>query len=282
MPPSHLTEPGHIGVAGDWHGNTQWAVTAIRKMASALPAGPKIIVQLGDFGIWAGPSGAGYLARLDEALAGADAELWFVDGNHEDFSQIARLRPGPDGRSEVTGRIWHLPRGHRWRWHGRTWLALGGAVSLDRAGRTAGQDWWPEEEITWRQAVTVLDAGRADVMVTHECPAGIEHQFPPPPSWWSAADLRRNEAHRALLREVVLGVQPRWLMHGHLHIGYQRQVDFGYGPVQVTGLDCDGAENSNWAILDVSAMRWLRFSGKPLSNVVRALRSCRPPVSGPE
>ena len=41
-------------------------------------------------------------------------------------------RPGPDGREQVTGRIWHLPRGHRWRWHGRDWLALGGAVSLDR------------------------------------------------------------------------------------------------------------------------------------------------------
>lgn len=46
-------------------------------------------------------------------------------------------------------------------------------------------------------------------MVTHECPAGIEHDFPPPP-WWAQADLRRNDAHRALLREVVLATRPRW------------------------------------------------------------------------
>lgn len=265
--------PDRIGVAGDWHGNTAWATRAVRKIAGLLPSGPRIIVHLGDFGIWPGPDGREYLSEVTAALGAADAELWFVDGNHEDFSQLARLRPGPDGRSPVTERIWHLPRGHRWRWHGRVWLALGGAVSVDRALRTAGVDWWPEEEITWRQAGAVIDAGQADVMLTHDCPGGVPHDFPPPPRSWAAADLRRSEAHRGLLREVVLSVEPRWLMHGHLHMGYQRTVDLGRGPVEITGLDRDGAENSNWAILDVADMRWLRFQGKPISNAIRSLVS---------
>jgi Calcineurin-like phosphoesterase len=271
------SDPARIGIAGDWHGNTKWATRAVRRIGAALPPGaqdePGIIVHLGDFGIWPGPSGPSYLASLDEALTAASCELWFVDGNHEDFSQLGRLRPDDSGRSRVSERIWYLPRGHRWRWHDREWLALGGAVSLDRAGRTPGQDWWPEEEITWRQAGAVISAGRADVMVTHECPAGVEHAFPPPPSWWAAADLRRSDAHRALVREVVLAARPGWLMHGHLHIGYQRRVDFGAGPVEVTGLDRDGAEHSNWGILDVASMRWISFQGKPLSNVVRGLTS---------
>jgi hypothetical protein len=248
--------PERVGIAGDWHGNTPWATRAVEKICAALPEdGPRIIVHLGDFGIWPGRSGSDYLTAVDAALARAGAELWFVDGNHEDFSQLARLRPGPDGREQVTDRIWHLPRGYRWRWHDREWLALGGAVSLDKAGRTPGRDWWPEEEITVRQAGAVIAAGPADVMVTHECPAGVEHHFPPPPSWWAAADLRRNEAHRSLMREVVLAVRPRWLMHGHLHTEYQRKVDLGAGPVEITGLDCDGAEHGNWAILDVASMR---------------------------
>ena len=264
--------PERVGVAGDWHGNTPWATRAIRKISAALPAdGQRIILQLGDFGIWPGPEGAEYLTSLDAALGEADAELWFVDGNHEDFGQLAGLRPGPDGRAQVTGRIWHLPRGHRWRWHDREWLALGGAVSLDKARRTEGRDWWPQEEITWRQAGAAIEAGPADVLVTHECPAGVDHDFPPPPSWWAQSDLRRSDAHRALLREVVLAVRPRWLMHGHLHIGYQRTVDLGAGPVEITGLDCDGAEHSNWAILDVAAMRWTRHQGKPIANVIRAI-----------
>ena len=264
--------PERIGVAGDWHGNTGWATRAVRKISALLPAdGPRVIVHLGDFGIWPGPGGREYLSRLDAALAAADAELSFVDGNHEDFAQLARLRPGPDGRARVTDRIWHLPRGLRWRWYGREWLALGGAVSLDRAERTAGASWWPEEEITWRQAGSVIEAGPADVMVTHECPAGVEHSFPPAPPGWSPADLRRSDAHRALLREVVLAVRPGWLMHGHLHLSYQRQVDLGAGPLEVTGLDCDGAERGNWAILDVTSMRWLRFQGRPISNALRNL-----------
>jgi hypothetical protein len=256
--------PDRVGVAGDWHGNTPWAIKAVRKMAGYL-APPRIILQLGDFGIWPGPDGASYLAGLDAALASAEAELWFIDGNHEDFTQ---LRPEP---FQVTERIRYLPRGHRWTWHDRTWLALGGAVSLDRARRTPGLDWWPEEEITWRQAGAVISAGPADVMITHECPAGIAHEFPPRPSWWAASDLRRNDAHRALMREVVLGVRPGWLMHGHLHIGYQREVDLGAGPLQVTGLDRDGAEHGNWAILDTTTMRWTHFQGKPLGNLARTL-----------
>ena len=226
--------PERIGVAGDWHGNTEWATRAVRKISALLPADrPRVIVHLGDFGIWPGPDGQGYLPA-HAALAAADAELWFVDGNHEDFTQLAGLRPGPDGREQVTERIWHLPRGHRWRWHGRDWLALGGAVSLDRA----------------------IGGGRRLVA------AGGDHQAeaarssrPDPPTSWSPTmpgrrrahvpaaavlvvcrDLRRSDAHRDLLQRVVLPVQPGWLMHGHLHLGYQR-VDLGYGPVEVTGLD---------------------------------------------
>jgi len=150
---------------------------------------------------------------------------------------------------------------------------LGGGVSLDRAGRTPGADWGPEEEITWPQAEAVTGQGPADVMVTHDCPAGVEHALPPPPSWWSPADLRRNDAHRRLLREVVLAVRPTWLMHGHLHMSYQRRVDLGGGPVEITGFDCDGAEHGNWAILDPTSMRWLRFQGKPISNAIRSLKT---------
>jgi len=60
-------------------------------------------------------------------------------------------------------------------------------------------------------------------------------------------------------------------MHGHPHIGYQRTVDLGARPIEVTGLDRDGAEHSNWAILDVAAMRWHAYQGKPITNAIRAI-----------
>jgi hypothetical protein len=55
---------GRIAVAGDWHGNTAWAVRAVRRMAALLPRdGPRVIVHLGDFGIWPGPEGPRGAAR---------------------------------------------------------------------------------------------------------------------------------------------------------------------------------------------------------------------------
>src|ERR1017187_9324095 len=80
-------------------------------MGRLLPeTGPRVIVHLGDFGIWPGPGGQEYLARIGSALADAAAELWFVDGNHEDFSQLGLLRPGPDRRGN----------GGSWAVHART------------------------------------------------------------------------------------------------------------------------------------------------------------------
>jgi len=72
-------------------------------------------------------------------------------------------------------------------------------------------------------------------------------------------------------------VRPRWLMHGHLHIDYQRRVDLGGGPLEIAGLDRDGAPRGNWAILDVASMRWLRVQGKPISNAIRGLTDRRKP-----
>ena len=259
-----MTEPRRIMVAGDWHGNAAWAKKVIWE-AKTLLAGEetRIILHLGDFGVW--PGGENYLTQVAFALDQADARLWFADGNHEWFPRLAAQRRDaercrdqnlPLVAVDAYDVIWHLPRGHRWTWHGRTWLALGGGVSLDRAIRTEGRTWWPEEEITPEQAAKVIVDGGADVMVTHDCPSGVRHTFPPPPSFWDARDLARNDAHRELLQRVVDAVQPSHLMHGHLHRSYQRTSDFGYGPVEVTGLDCDEGDGANWAVLDVKTMEW--------------------------
>jgi hypothetical protein len=251
--------PGRILVAGDWHGNPDWAINVIGRVPQLLPdARPRLVLHLGDFGIWPGTEGQRYLSAVSTILDQVGAQLWFVDGNHEDFPQLAELAARgtvPGGRVAVRPNVFHLPRGHRWAWHGRTWLACGGGVSLDRATRREGLDWWPQEEITAAQEAAVVAGGPADVLVCHDCPAGVPHAFPPPPSEWSAADLARNDAHRERLQRITDAVQPAHLMHGHLHRAYQRACDFGYGPVQVTGLAADGVLR-NFAVLDVASMAW--------------------------
>lgn len=250
-----MSDPGKIVVAGDWHGNALWAMAAISDAARLLADEPQpLILHLGDFGIWPGPAGQQYVRAVEEACHEAGVEVWFLDGNHDDPAQLRWFGPFMSRYRYLT----HLPRGWRWSWHGREWLALGGAVSVDRAIRHEGRSWWPEEEITGEQAREAIEGGPADVMITHDCPAGVRHSFGTPPSFWAQADLDRSEAHRERLQGVVNAVQPRWLMHGHLHRAYQRACDFGYGPVEVAGLDCDGGQGLgvNYLVLDVRTMTW--------------------------
>jgi len=248
-------------VAGDWHGNQEWALHVIRRVPQLLAAErTRMILQLGDFGIWPGPAGKRYLDAISAVLQQVDAQLWFIDGNHEDFPQLAQAARAvggkvADGRVRLRPRVYHLPRGHRWAWRDRTWLACGGGVSLDKAGRTEGMNWWPHEEITGGQEAAVIAGGHADVLVSHDCPSGVDHSFPRPPSWWAAADLTRNDAHRERLQRIADAVRPVHMMHGHLHRAYQRCCDFGYGPVQVTGLATDGLLR-NFAVLDTETMAW--------------------------
>jgi Calcineurin-like phosphoesterase len=250
--------PGQVVVAGDWHGDRERALSVIKRVPQLLSGEQtRLILHLGDFGIWPGVEGRRYLDSVSAVLDLVDAHLWFIDGNHEDFPQLAQLVSGTisGARAAVRPNISYLPRDHRWQWHGRTWLACGGGVSLDKAGRTEGSDWWPQEEITSEQEAALIAGGHADVMVCHDCPSGVAHAFPRPPSWWAAADLARNEAHRERLQRIVDAVRPADLMHGHLHRAYQLSCDFGYGPVQVTGLAADGSLR-NFAVLDVESMTW--------------------------
>src|SRR5258708_17543380 len=186
-----------IVVAGDWHGNRYWALNVVQRVPQLL-AGEKrrLLLHLGDFGIWPDNDGQRYLSAVNTALGEVNAELWFIDGNHEDFSQLAQLAGNAlrDGRVPVRSNIYHLPRGHRWDWHGRIWLACGGGVSLDKALRRYGHDWWPQEEITSQQEAAIIASGRADVMVCHDLPLQVKHAFPPPPLARHRGDFVLNEA----------------------------------------------------------------------------------------
>ena len=249
--------PRKVMVAGDWHRNQRWGPAAVHAGCAALgKQHPKIVLQLGDFGIWDGEWGARYLRVLNEALAKEDAWLVFIDGNHEDFNVLGKLRESTSGDLiQIKGRIWWATRGSRWEWQGKTWLALGGAVSPDAATRRQGYSWFPEEEISPVDTAKTILGGTADVMLTHDCPSGVHHAFDPPPPWWDSRDLARSDRHRERLQGICELVRPSLLLHGHLHRAYARTGDFGWGSCEITGLDMDGTKG-NWVILDTQTLTW--------------------------
>lgn len=231
---------GGLAFAGDWHGNTRWANSCLMHLASQ---GVDTVLHLGDFGIWPGADGREYLDSMEKVAARTGIRVLFIDGNHEDFEQIGMVQRDDDGLGMFREHILHLPRGFRWEWGGVRFGALGGATSVDRAGRIPGRSWWPEEEITWRDAERFATGGPVDVVLTHDIPAGVvipgmtrERGV----KSWGRDAMDAAERHQELLARALAPTHPKLIVHGHMHVRHTGVWEYDGGVARVEGLDCDG------------------------------------------
>jgi hypothetical protein len=261
-------DPQFVVLAGDWHGNVNWVLNYALPQAQQMFTQVqdwnerKIIIQLGDFGFRPVP-GNEYLEAISQALVQSGMELWWIDGNHEDWPGIRDLVI-ESGNGIVTEpvplpglpAIRYLPRGTRWTWRGKRWLAVGGAVSVDKLMREEGVDWWPDEEITPVQADAIIAAGPADVLLSHDVP---DCWFPsnlgaPADGWLPMIPVAR--AHSRLLENIAAFTEVTRNFHGHYHVSrndWYKETWRGGCDVHVTGLTLDGY-NTNLQLVDVERL----------------------------
>ncbi len=249
--------PTKIMLAGDWHGNGTWAQRIIQH---ARKMDVDTIVHCGDFGWWVDNDDTNrYLRFLQSNLDECGIRLYWVDGNHEDHDRIAGWLDATDNQPWSDRRypnIVHLPRGYRWEWWGKTWLAMGGAHSVDRPHRTPGKSWWEGEHITEEQIARAFVGGSADVMITHDCPFGVsipgihaDEKLDAAKSFWPLAEIVASNDNRKKLARVVNAAKPKLLVHGHYHVRYSA-LHIGDGFLtQIEGLDCDGSSLEDNTIL---------------------------------
>lgn len=229
-----------VAFAGDWHMDPFWAVKAIQHAADA---GAQLILHTGDYGYWFWPD---FVDAVEQALARAGLDLWFVDGNHDDHPLLRTLPLLPDGTRRLSPHVTYLPRGTGFVLSGVRFLACGGAVSVNRdrlMGRSLHEEqaWWPEEEIDADDVAACHAAGPVDVALTHDCPAGVPDRFGTSREWPQDA-LDDSDRHRERLRRALLPGAPRLVVHGHYHRKVHTRVDVGWGPAVFVGLDC----NRSW------------------------------------
>lgn len=230
-----LPEPTAVLLAGDWDANPGRAADVIR---FASRRGVRVVLQLGDFGFATDGWGTTFLETVSNACLEEDVTVFFVDGNHEFFPGLYRLPiDGVTGLRQVAERVYHLPRGARWVWHGATWMALGGAHSMDRRDRRAGVSWWPEERLTDDDVAHAISAGPVDAIIAHDAPDGVDV-----PGLWSPSSVPASEAaaaqrNRERVGRVVDATGPAVLFHGHYHVKYNGSR----GYTRVVGLADDGA-----------------------------------------
>lgn len=226
-----------VGFAGDWHGDTAWAVQQVRDLGDR---GVRVLCHVGDFGIWPGPTGRRYLQAVEQACAEHGVTMLVTPGNHEDWDQIAATVPRDLG--DGWGAVRHLsdgvkvlPRGHRFTLTtaagaARSFVSLGGAPSIDFEYRREGRDWWPAEMITDADVDATVAGGHADVMIAHDSPdvpyavGEVAAILASNPMGWSQQALAYAAVGRKRMHRAYEGVAPTWFFHGHYHVAGIRQV----------------------------------------------------------
>jgi hypothetical protein len=143
-----------IHVIGDVHGK----VLAYSELLRDLDEG--YTVQVGDFGH------ADAYERAENTIDGLGERHHFFGGNHDEYPQMPDWDLGDYGTLPFCDNAFFVR----------------GAHSIDRDYRTAGVDWWPEEQISqYRHSMILEDYKEAEpkLVLSHDGPAvAVTEMFP--------------------------------------------------------------------------------------------------------
>lgn len=179
-----------------------------------------------DLVLGAGDLPYGYLASLADAV---DRPCVFVPGNHDaDLTGFTRSRgltlragfpqawPGPPGGINADGRVVDVA--------GLRIAGLGGSVRY-----SDGPNQWTQAQQHRRARRLVRLAGRlhrrdgrgVDVLLTHAPPRGVGDRADPPHHGFDC------------LLWTVERLQPKWLLHGHIHPYGEQPTEHRLGTTRV-------------------------------------------------
>lgn len=211
--------PLRIVIAGDWHRHT--GANHARKIIDyAVNRGADGIVHVGDLGYnyaW-GPNGSGYSFEkpLRNLLEKNNLFLLWIDGNHDNHAWLRSLPVREDGfvQTGSSGRMFWVPRGHRWTWYDSVFAGLGGAYSINKKYLVEDVSQFSEFEEVSKDDVATLGEDKVNVLFTHDVPlsAPVKSSLRLRPETERAADRSR-----ILLQKAVENVKPDFLFSGHWH-----------------------------------------------------------------
>lgn len=243
-----------VGLAGDWEGNRIWARHALATFAEREVTS---VFHLGDLGLLPGPRARQFLSEVDGSCRRHGITIYLLAGNHDDYARIRTLPVDGGGLAWATEHLAVLPRGHRWTMGGRSFVALGGAPSVDYPSRIEGKTWWPEEMITEADIARVVAGGHADIMLTHDAPAPstpeVERIIRTGGGYdWTDRGLDHVAVGRARVTEAFQAVRPYLLAHAHFHVHDEALVhpDGWSHACRVLSFNNDG-KYGNLALLDL-------------------------------
>lgn len=254
----------YLGIIGDTHGNTRW----LRSVLDFLHEEAQVTdaVVLGDFGVWHGEWGTKFLDGVQGKLRDLNMNLWVVLGNHENYDLVETIEPDEDGLQWIRPRIALFPRVFRFGIKGVSYLALGGAPSIDFQFRKQGSSWWPQEMITEEDVEAAIAGGHAQVMFTHDAPENgtpaTNDIITKNPMGWSRKALDYAKIGRDRMTKVVQAVKPDLMMHGHYHVYSEGHLYFDDGsyPGRIISFNPDGMPK-NFGVLHLNDISEVNIVG---------------------
>lgn len=200
-------------IIGDTHGNWQSYLNIIEGSSQSL--------HVGDFGL--GP------IWKRNPIENYDTEKhFFIRGNHDD---LRTCQEQPNYIKD--GTVKNIPG------TSDSIMFVGGAWSIDWAYRTSGLTWWEDEELSYEELdrmISIYEVVRPKVMITHEAPEFLVHDFGVKifdvPSRTRSAFEAMWKIHKPVL----------WIC-GHWHLEYDRVFE----GTRFIVLDCD-----SWIDLDLN------------------------------
>ena len=202
----------NILLLGDVHGNWHQLNKVLRR---AFEKNPNIthVIQVGDFG-YAWPGSKAHRIEVE-----TDAEFLWLDGNHENFTQLqldgGQSQPGwkhcPRGSLRRPGAV---PYPERSKYEDHMIMFFGGATSIDKNRRTPGYEWWNEENITYRQMTKALNLkltkpNYPDIICSHDCPDSF--------SFVASMYKNKPDPNRIALDQLLEKFTPKFWFFGHHH-----------------------------------------------------------------
>lgn len=234
-----VTTYSKIAFLGDLHGDTNNAYKLIDFIMEH--DNPDLLIQVGDMGVM-GELFEKYLNKLNKKLESYNIELWFIDGNHENFNWLLNKVKNPHGLNSITSKIKYIPRGTMLTLGKKNFYFCGGAFSIDKFMRTIYKSWWPQEILSKEETEELINYYnenysnyKIDYFISHDTPL-FEH-YQDDSIFMNQSDFYEDYSHKINLRKIYELTKAPKIIHGHYH----RFNKFIQDGVENITLNCDGS-----------------------------------------
>lgn len=234
-----ITSYNKIAFLGDLHGNTNNAYKLIDFIMEH--DNPDLLIQVGDMGVM-GELFEKYLNKLNKKLESYNIELWFIDGNHENFNWLLNKVKNPYGLNSITSKIKYIPRGTMLTLGKKNFYFCGGAFSIDKFMRTIYKSWWPQETLSKEETEELINYYnenysnyKIDYFISHDTP--LFEYYQDDSIFMNQSDFYEDYSHKMNLSKLYELTKAPKIIHGHYHVNNKFKKD---GIENIT-LNCDGS-----------------------------------------